>query len=61
MYEAVDAYDGRVPLLRGDIRARQDLPREAIAQYEAAFELDENRVGIAARRRMSDLKTQLGE
>jgi len=59
-YEAVDARDGRVPLLRGDIRARQGLPREALAHYEAALELDENRVGIAARRRMSDLETQLG-
>jgi len=59
-YEAVAGGDGRVPLLRGDIRARQGLPWEALAQYEAALELDENRVGIGARRRMSDLKTQLG-
>ena len=59
-YEAVAAGDGRVPLLRGDIRARQGLPWKALAQYEAALELDENRVGIGARRRMSDLKTQLG-
>jgi len=59
-YQAVDAHDGRVPLLRGDIRVRQNRPQEALAQYEAALELDANRVGVAAHRRISDLMTQLG-
>ena len=56
LYESLDPADGRVPLLRGDIHARQGHLAEAIESYEAAIRLDENRVGIMARQRIERLK-----
>lgn len=52
LYEALSPADGRVPLLRGDILARRGRHREAIAEYERAIEMDENRVGIRARKQI---------
>ncbi len=56
LYESLDPRDGRVPLLRGDIRVRQGRHADAVAEYERALLLDEQRVGIVARERMSRLE-----
>jgi tetratricopeptide (TPR) repeat protein len=53
LYEVADPADGQVPLLRGDILVRQDRLPEAVAAFEAAIRLDENRVGPAARERIA--------
>lgn len=55
VYASVDPLDGRVPLLRGDIYARQGLNERATVQYEEAIKLDEHRVGIQARKRIARL------
>ena len=55
VYASVDPLDGRVPLLRGDVYARQGLNDRAIIQYEEAIRLDEHRVGIQARKRIARL------
>ena len=55
VYASVDPLDGRVPLLRGDVYARQGLNEWAIIQYEEAMRLDEHRVGIQARQRIARL------
>jgi arylsulfatase A-like enzyme len=60
LYSALAPDDGRVPLLRGDVLARRGLPREAIAEYERAIELDENRVGIRAREQIAGVRATLG-
>jgi Flp pilus assembly protein TadD len=60
LYSALAPDDGRVPLLRGDILARRGLSHEAIAEYERAIELDENRVGIRAREQIAGVKATLG-
>ncbi len=59
LYEVLDPEDGRVPLLRGDILALRDRHGEAIAQYERAISLDENRVGIRAHMQILKAKTIL--
>jgi choline-sulfatase len=56
VYEAIDASDGRVPLLRGDIRAQERRYPEAVVEYRRAMRLDEGRVGFAARERISNLE-----
>jgi len=56
LYESLDPRDGRVHLLRGDIRAREGRHADAMAEYERAVLLDEQRVGIVARERMSRLE-----
>lgn len=61
LYEKLSPDDGRVPLLRGDILALRDRPREAIAEYEKAIEIDENRVGIRARNQIQDVKAKLAK
>jgi tetratricopeptide (TPR) repeat protein len=55
VYASVDPLDGRVPLLRGDVYARQGLNDRATIQYEEAIGLDEHRVGIQARQRIARL------
>lgn len=55
IYASVDPLDGRVPLLSGDVYARQGLNDRAIVQYEEAIRLDEHRVGIKARERIAGL------
>lgn len=55
VYASVDPLDGRVPLLRGDVYARQGLNDRAIIQYEDAIRLDEHRAGIQARERIARL------
>ena len=52
VYQSVDPADGRVHLLRGDCLAQRERYRDAIAEYETAIQLDENRVGITARSRI---------
>ena len=59
LYEELSPDDGRVLLLRGDILALRDRPREAIAEYEKAIEIDENRVGIRARNQIRSTKAEL--
>jgi tetratricopeptide (TPR) repeat protein len=59
LYEALSPEDGRILLLRGDILALRDRPREAIAQYERAISLDENRVGFRAREQILSAKAIL--
>jgi tetratricopeptide (TPR) repeat protein len=61
LYEELSPDDGRVPLLRGDILALRDRPGEAIAEYERAIEIDENRVGIRARDQIESAKAKLAE
>lgn len=56
LYEALSPEDGRIPLLRGDILARRERYAEAIAQYERAISIDENRVGIQARKQILNAK-----
>ena len=56
VYASVDPLDGRVPLLRGDVYARQGLNDRATIQYEEAIRLDEHRVGIQARTRIARLE-----
>jgi len=55
VYASVDPLDGRVPLLRGDVYARQGLNDRAIIQYEEAIRVDEHRVGIKARKKIARL------
>ncbi|MCK4512328.1 tetratricopeptide repeat protein, partial [bacterium] len=55
IYASIDPLDGRVPLLRGDVYARQGLNDRAVIQYEEAIKLDEHRVGIQARKRIARL------
>ena len=52
VYESIDPLDGRVPLLRGDIAARQGQDGLARVHYEESMRLDEHRVGRTARERI---------
>lgn len=52
IYVSVAPTDGRHLLLRGDIQARKGRLEEAIASWERAIEIDENRTGPAARERI---------
>jgi choline-sulfatase len=56
VYEELAPHDGRVPLLRGDIRAKEGRYSDAVAKYERAASLDEPRVGIMAQARISELE-----
>ncbi len=58
LYAEVAPDDGRVPLLRGDCRGRLGHTAEALALYEEAIRLDENRVGITARERILRVRAQ---
>jgi arylsulfatase A-like enzyme len=60
IYEALDAKDGRVPLLRGDCLAALGRARDAVAKYEEARRLDPNRVGIIAAERIARVNTARG-
>lgn len=55
IYASIDPLDGRVPLLRGDIRARLGQTDRARGDFEEAIELDEHRVGRTARERIARL------
>ena len=55
MYARIDPLDGRVPLLLGDIQARQGRSERARAYFTEAIELDEHRVGRTARERIARL------
>jgi tetratricopeptide (TPR) repeat protein len=55
LYASIKPGDGRVPLLRGDILARQGRTALAISEYEKAIGLDEHRTGIQARQRIERL------
>jgi arylsulfatase A-like enzyme len=59
LYESTEPGDGRVPLLRGDIYARQGKNDQAAEEYERAIRIDENRVGIQARDRISELRDRV--
>ena len=56
LYETVDPGDGRGPLMRGDILDRQGRPDAAIAMYEKAIRIDENRTGIVAEERIKRVR-----
>ena len=55
VYASVDPLDGRVPLLRGDVFARQGQGERALIHYEEAIALDEHRVGRTAREKIARL------
>lgn len=57
--EAIDPQDGRILLLRGEQLARQGRYADAIAQWEQAIRLDENRVGIPARTRIARIQQRM--
>ncbi|MCA9752036.1 MAG: tetratricopeptide repeat protein [Gemmatimonadetes bacterium] len=53
-YERAAPHDGRVPMLRGDIRARQGDLDGAVERWEEAIDLDAGRVGPLAEQRIAD-------
>lgn len=55
LYEQLAPRDGRVFMLRGDCLAQRGLLDEARAAYTHAAEIDENRVGLTARERITQL------
>jgi len=58
-YAELAPQDGRVALLRGDIRAREGRIEEARVFYQEARDLDVNRVGPRARERLHRLDGEL--
>lgn len=56
LFQVLDPQDGRVYILRGDIYDKKGLTEQAVAQYQAALELDEHRSGIRARQRLDGIK-----
>ncbi len=58
IFQALDPRDGRVFILRGDVYHRQSQNDLALAEYNKALELDENRVGIRAHQRIQKIKSR---
>ena len=53
IYAEADPADGRVPLLRGDVKRNLGDMGRAREEYNRAIALDEHRVGLAARERIA--------
>ena len=56
IYAEADPADGRVPLLRGDVKRNLGDMGRAREEYNRAIALDEHRVGLAARERIARIE-----
>ncbi|MFH0981432.1 MAG: tetratricopeptide repeat protein [Planctomycetota bacterium] len=57
--QLVEPDNGELVMIRGDCLARQGRYLEAVRLYEQAIDMDENRVGIPARKRIERAKSQM--